>query len=845
MVNERTKTAESIDTVHIHTHTPCSYKQNKSEVWRESYNLKSEKGSITIFVLTTMLVVLGVIFINFFTLMNKNNAQLAEIEKIQEEYNKTADMGTMEELYNSLITGLSTGEGVIEVLEGEKVQLPEPEITGEVGEITYSTTSSAITVDSKTGEVTGVDGGAEKEEATVVAKESNGEASCEYKIEVKVWYGEGTEESPYQISNKRDLEKLDEKVEKVASKGEEYRYTGKKFQQTTNIDLENGSIMIGQEGSEEETIAFNGEYDGNNKEINNLKIENNEIVIGFFTTVGEEGNIKNLTIGSGNINITNSTELKSGGHGSLIGINYGSVENCTNKIETKFGANHDHCGGLIGINKVNALIKKCYNYGKVTKSETNGKKEYNNNIGGIVGSNVGLVDNCQNYGEIISDSLYATGGIAGWNKGGTVQNSINNGNIQFSGESLFGGIIGTNENGAIVRKCTNYGNLKSDTALLVGGIVGINRYTNSIITECKNYGSVFAENKWEIGGIVGQVYQNASVEKSANYGFIKADYTTGGIAGTLRENSKINLCVNYGNVLGVGTQDDDFDIGGICGYVEKNTTIEDCYNKDAVIRGNDSIGGIAGANNGTINRCYNTGNSTSTRTTIGVGGIVGINQATGVVNNSYTQTGKDAKIIGNDVGSRNNVSFKEYSEMISDSFVNTLGTANWKKGGTTPILTWQEDEEYTGEIEEGVYMLYTALSPTNKVMDIANGETANGTNVQLYDMNYSQAQKFRISKTGKAGTYSIINVNSGKSLDVQNGSTANAANLQIYEPNGTTSQIWKIIDCKNGYYAIQSLLGSYIHVDSGQTANGTNIHMWNSADTTNKNCQWMLKKAIE
>ena len=142
-------------------------------------------------------------------------------------------------------------------------------------------------------------------------------------------------------------------------------------------------------------------------------------------------------------------------------------------------------------------------------------------------------------------------------------------------------------------------------------------------------------------------------------------------------------------------------------------------------------------------------------------------------------------------------------------------------------------------------MLYTALSPTNKVMDVANGETTNGANVQLYDMNYSQAQKFRISKSGKAGTYSIINVNSGKSLDVQNGSTADGANLQIYESNGTTSQIWKIIDYKNGYYAIQSILGSYIHVDSGQTANGTNIHMWNSAETTNKNCQWMLKKAIE
>ena len=39
MLNERIKMAESIDTVHTHTHTPYSYKQNWWTVWRESYTL--------------------------------------------------------------------------------------------------------------------------------------------------------------------------------------------------------------------------------------------------------------------------------------------------------------------------------------------------------------------------------------------------------------------------------------------------------------------------------------------------------------------------------------------------------------------------------------------------------------------------------------------------------------------------------------------------------------------------------------------------------------------------------------------------------------------------------------
>ena len=53
---------------------------------------KSEKGSITILVLTTMLVVVGVIFIAFFSMMNKSNSQERELDKIQEEYNKTDDI---------------------------------------------------------------------------------------------------------------------------------------------------------------------------------------------------------------------------------------------------------------------------------------------------------------------------------------------------------------------------------------------------------------------------------------------------------------------------------------------------------------------------------------------------------------------------------------------------------------------------------------------------------------------------------------------------------------------------------------------------------------------------------
>lgn len=60
---------------------------------------KSERGSITVFVLSTMLLVVGVIFTYYFSMMNKVSSQNAQLEKIQQEYNQSNDM--MEQVYDS------------------------------------------------------------------------------------------------------------------------------------------------------------------------------------------------------------------------------------------------------------------------------------------------------------------------------------------------------------------------------------------------------------------------------------------------------------------------------------------------------------------------------------------------------------------------------------------------------------------------------------------------------------------------------------------------------------------------------------------------------------------------
>ena len=62
---------------------------------------QDEKGSITVFVLSTMLVVVGVVFTMYFSMMNKTASQKQQLEKIQEEYNQSNTM--MQQVYDQTI----------------------------------------------------------------------------------------------------------------------------------------------------------------------------------------------------------------------------------------------------------------------------------------------------------------------------------------------------------------------------------------------------------------------------------------------------------------------------------------------------------------------------------------------------------------------------------------------------------------------------------------------------------------------------------------------------------------------------------------------------------------------
>lgn len=159
-----------------------------------------------------------------------------------------------------------------------------------------------------------------------------------------------------------------------------------------------------------------------------------------------------------------------------------------------------------------------------------------------------------------------------------------------------------------------------------GGIVGITQnFTDEIsiyINNCTNSGNVTG-GSGTTGGIVGSS-QNLNIDNCYNYGNITNGKNTGGLVGASSGYCSIINSSNYGVVNGKGHT------GGLVGD-NSNTNIYNCQNK-AVVNEGFCIGGLIGYNvNGIINSCTNEGDLTATSSTYYIGGLIGLNDGTGVL----------------------------------------------------------------------------------------------------------------------------------------------------------------------------------------------------------------------
>lgn len=150
--------------------------------------------------------------------------------------------------------------------------------------------------------------------------------------------------------------------------------------------------------------------------------------------------------------------------------------------------------------------------------------------------------------------------------------------------------------------------------------------------------------------------------------------------------------------------------------------------------------------------------------------------------------------------------------------------------------------QYKNSLKEGTYYISTALNEA-KNLDVASASKANGAKVQLYQINMTEAQQWKVTYDS-IGYATITNAASGKVLDVASANTSNGTKIQQYSSNNSRAQKWIIVPSENGSsYTIYSALGENIVLDvaNGSTSNGTKIQIYASNGTQAQS--WVFDEA--
>lgn len=131
-------------------------------------------------------------------------------------------------------------------------------------------------------------------------------------------------------------------------------------------------------------------------------------------------------------------------------------------------------------------------------------------------------------------------------------------------------------------------------------------------------------------------------------------------------------------------------------------------------------------------------------------------------------------------------------------------------------------------------------------------------NVVINSVKNTRSQVWRF-KLNSDGAYTITNKSTGKALDVVGAGTANGTNVQTYQSNNTDAQRW-YVRIVGGYYVLEPkhAPSKALDVTSNATADGTNVQMYDyngttsqkytimhvAADTYTENTVWYATKNI-
>lgn len=144
-------------------------------------------------------------------------------------------------------------------------------------------------------------------------------------------------------------------------------------------------------------------------------------------------------------------------------------------------------------------------------------------------------------------------------------------------------------------------------------------------------------------------------------------------------------------------------------------------------------------------------------------------------------------------------------------------------------------------LADGTYTISTLLN-SNYVLDVKDGSTSNGANIQLYEANDTAAQQFKVSHDSQ-GYVTFTNVKSGRVLDLNGAVVKDAGNIQQYTSNGTRAQKWIVKPDGNGYVIMSAINPNYIlDLSGGSVRNGSNIQIYSAKGSNSQ--RWNITKYV-
>ena len=396
--------------------------------------------------------------------------------------------------------------------------------------------------------------------------------------------------------------------------------------------------------------------------------------------------------------------------GGVAGANVGSIS-LSGQLQSSVTATN-YAGGVAGINTDKGSIYGAENANGVVSGSVTAA----NYAGGVAGTNSAKITRVDNYASVRASTQYA-GGIAGVNdEGGKISACVHAQNQVYATNGEAGGIAGNNNKDALIENvqvsdavtaangtaggvtATNFGIIGQETGL----------ENNSSVSGCtitgtsESIGAVAAYNR------AGATIRNVKLAANANVRFSTPAVTIGGLAG-MNEGTVTGCRVENGALAlddGLRAGTNTVTLGGAVGRTTKDGTTKDGTTKDGTVSSTDvlldltqnldkytNLGGVAGRNDGTLDRCTYSGTmggeadrdglvsdgARSTGST--VGGIAGLNNSTitgcevkyiklqvsGISNITTTQTADEKLASASHVGGiagRNN-------DEIANSYVAT------------------------------------------------------------------------------------------------------------------------------------------------------------------------------